>query len=1015
VPSLKFIPLVCLFCAPLFALSVDKQISQYAHTAWRIQDGIFSGSPLPITQTTDGYIWVGTQSGILRFDGVRFVPWTPPGGEALRSAQIYALRGTADGSLWIGTLSDGLWHWANGRLTGYMLSIRSRVTGIVEDGRESVWITRSGDPDDVGNICEAGWGKFRCYGESNGIPHECCTDLAREEKGNLWIGSATALIKWKPRSTETYISKILGAVANQTATYLAPLQDGSTWVGVDVPGRGRGLQHFKNGSWTPVLTADWDSSKVGVRALLLDSRNSLWIGTNDHGLYRIRDGKRDHFGSAEGLSSDFVNRIFEDHEGNLWVSTNNGLDCFRDLAVTTFTAHEGLGAVEVDTVLASRDGTIWAGGDRALDSIHDGRISSLRSGKNLPGVQVTSLFEDHAGRLWVGLDRTISIMKNGGFSEVKRPDGRALGFVVGIAEDTENNVWAEVSTNPRELIRIRDLQVKEVFPAPEMPLARKVAADPNGGIWLGLMNGDISRYRRGKLETFHFQHKKESFVNEISVSPDGSVLGATSFGLIGWRQGKQQILTVLNGLPCDGVNAHVWDDRGSLWLYTQCGLIQIAGSELQKWWGNAAAVLKTRVFDANDGVQAGLAPFQKAARSTDGKLWFVNQSNLQMIDPVHLPVNAIPPPVQVEEVIANGQTFSPANDLRFAALTRDVAIRYTALSFVAPQKVRFRYMLEGQDKTWQEAGTRREAFYTNLAPASYRFRVMACNNDGLWNEAGATWNFQIEPAFYQTGWFRLLCIFTAITICISFYLFRLKQATAQIQARLGERLMERERIARELHDTLLQGFNGLVLRFEAVRKKMTSEDPAREMMGKVLERADEVLLEGRLRVRDLRSELPPPGDLAKSLAECGEELSKHSTISFSLTIQGSSQALGPKVLDEAYRIGREALQNAISHSGASKIETEISFEPSLLRLRVRDDGSGIDQKTLNDGRPGHWGLSGMRERAQTVSATLNIWSNPGVGTEIDLTIPAKVAYLKKPGTIRWRWVQEAVHGGRQRK
>ena len=331
----------------------------------------------------------------------------------------------------------------------------------------------------------------------------------------------------------------------------------------------------------------------------------------------------------------------------------------------------------------------------------------------------------------------MSILKNGRFSEVKKPDGQTLGLVVGIAEDTEDNVWAEVSANPRELIRIRDLQVMEVFRAPEMPAARKVAADPNGGIWLGLMSGDMARYRHGKLETFRFQHETESFVNEISVSPDGSVLGATKFGLIGWREGKQQILTVRNGLPCNGVNAHIWDDRGSLWLYTQCGLIQIDGSELQRWWGNAAAVLKMRVFDADDGFQAGLAPFQKAARSSDGKLWFVNQANLQMIDPVHLPVNAIPPPVHVEEVTANGETFSPTEGLRLAPLTRDVAIRYTALSFVAPQKVRFRYMLEGQDKTWQEAGTRREAFYTNLAPASYRFRVMACNNSGLWNEVGA--------------------------------------------------------------------------------------------------------------------------------------------------------------------------------------------------------------------------------------------------------------------------------------
>jgi signal transduction histidine kinase/ligand-binding sensor domain-containing protein len=1007
VPRLKVIPLVCLFLTPVFALSVDKQISQYAHAAWRIQDGIFSGSPLAITQTTDGYIWVGTQSGILRFDGVRYVPWTPPGGEAFRSAQVSALRGTADGSLWIATLSDGLWHWANGKLTGYLLSVRSRVTGIVEDGKESVWITRSAHDDDVGGICEASQGQFRCYGESNGIPHECCTDLAKDGAGNLWIGSNTALIKWRPRSSETYIWKILGAVANQTATFLAPLQDDSTWVGVDVPGRRRGLQHFQDGSWTPVLTTNWDSSSVGVRALLLDRQHSLWVGTNDHGLYRIRDGKVDHFGSAEGLSSDFVHRIFEDHEGNLWVTTNNGLDCFRDLAVTTFTTHEGLGAVEVDTVLASRDGTIWAGGDRALDSIHDGRISSLRSGKNLPGVQVTSLFEDHAGRLWVGLDRTMSILKSGEFREVKRPDGRALGFVVGMTEDTDNNVWAEISGKPRELIRLRGLQVEEIFPAPAMPAARKVVFDPAGGIWLGLVNGDMARYRPGKLETFHYPHKPDSFVNEIIVNQNGSVLGATNFGLIAWREGKQQILTVRNGLPCDSINTLITDDSGSLWLYAQCGLIQIAGSELQKWWGDAAAVVKIRVFDANDGVQAGLAPFQKATRSTDGKLWFVNQANLQMIDPVHLPVNTLPPPVHVEEVTANGQAFAPSNDLHFAALTRDVAIRYTALSFVAPQKVRFRYMLEGQDKTWQEAGTRREAFYTNLAPASYRFRVMACNNDGLWNEAGATWSFQIAPAYYQTLWFKLFCVAAGLVLCWSLYLLRLKQATAQIQARLSERL----RIARELHDTLLQGFSGLVLRFAAASNKLPASEPVRELLEKALDRADEVLLEGRLRVRNLRLEATAAKDLAESLLDCGEELAQDSGIAFKLAVVGESQPLDPAAFDEAYSIGRETLVNAFSHSHASSIEVEITYDRANFRLRLRDNGIGVDPNILKDGRPGHWGLSGIRERAKNIGARLNIWSSLGAGTDIDLTIPAKVAYSRSTNLGSWFRIQRTFGGG----
>jgi signal transduction histidine kinase len=518
----------------------------------------------------------------------------------------------------------------------------------------------------------------------------------------------------------------------------------------------------------------------------------------------------------------------------------------------------------------------------------------------------------------------------------------------------------------------------------------------------------MARYRQGKLETFHYPHKTDSFVNEIIVNQDGSVLGATSFGLIGWREGKQQILTVRNGLPCDSINALITDDSGSLWLYAHCGLIQIAGSELQKWWGNAAAVLKMRVFDANDGVQTGLAPFQKAARSTDGKLWFVNQVNLQMIDPVHLPVNTIPPPVHVEEATANGQTFAPANGLHFAALTRDVAIRYTALSFVAPQKVRFRYMLEGQDKTWQEAGTRREAFYTNLSPTSYRFRVVACNNDGLWNEAGATWSFQIAPAFYQTLWFKVLGIGAGLLFCWSLYLLRLRQATAQIQARLSERL----RIARELHDTLLQGFSGLVLRFAAAAKALPPNEPAHELMEKALDRADEVLLEGRLRVRNLRLEATATKDLGESLLNCGEELAQDSGVAFKLAVLGESHPLDPAALDDVYQIGREALINAFSHSRASSIEVEITYDRANVRLRVRDNGIGIDPNILKEGRPGHWGLSGIRERAEHIGAKLNIWSSAGAGTEIDLTIPSRVAYPRGPKVRGWFRLQR-IFGGEQ--
>jgi ligand-binding sensor domain-containing protein/signal transduction histidine kinase len=1010
--SIGLVALAACLCLPAFAVNPDRLISQYAHTTWRIHDGSLPGMPYSIAQTVDGYLWIGTRSGIVRFDGVRFVPWAPPGGEPLRTAGIISLLGASDGSLWIGTLEDGLWNWKDRRLTSYLMSVKSGVSSILDNGDESVWIARKGYGDSQGSVCEAASGQIHCY-RPKGIPFDCCFDLAKDGVGELWMGGGTELVKWKPNSASADTSTISGAIENQTETRLIALPDGSALVGVDVPGRGRGLQRYFQGRWAPFISSPWDSSSVGVRTLLMDRHNVLWVGTTGQGLYRIRDGKVDHFGKSEGLSGDYVTELFEDHEGNLWVTTYDGVDCFRDLPVVRFSPSEGLGALQVDTVLAAREGTVWAGGDRGLDVLYDGKVSTLRTVKTLPGVQVTSLLEDHAGRMWVGLDHTMSILQNGKFTEIKRPNGQPMGFVVGITEDTENDVWIEVSAKPRELIQVRDLLVKKILPAPEMPAARKVAADPRGGIWLGLLSGDLARYQDGKIEVFHFQHLTPSEVNQIAVNPDGSVFGATGYGLIAWRDRKQQILSTLNGLPCEKINSLVRDVTGALWLFTQCGLVQISEQELQRWWGNSAAVLHMRVFDALDGVLPGWSPFQGAARTSDGKLWFANEGPLQMIDPLHLPVNTIPPPVHVEEATADRHSFLPGTDLHFPALTRDVAIRYTALSYVAPQKVRFRYMLEGQDKTWQEAGTRREAFYTNLAPRSYRFRVIACNNDGLWNETGDILSFTIAPAYYQTNWFIFLCTGAFLGGLWLLYLLRLKQATAQIQQRIGTRLEERERIARELHDTLLQGFQGLMLRFQAAMKT-TLSDPktAHQMMEKALDRADEVLLEGRQRVRDLREEGLLGDDLLRALSQCGEDLSQDHSSEFSLSVQGTTRPLDPIVFNDVTRIAKEALINAFRHAEASKIESELAYSDAGVCLRIRDDGSGIDPVILNGGKIGHWGLSGMRERAEKIGAQLKIRSQVGTGTEIDLTVPAKVAYLKTPKATRkeplWSRVRPAA-------
>ena len=451
------------------------------------------------------------------------------------------------------------------------------------------------------------------------------------------------------------------------------------------------------------------------------------------------------------------------------------------------------------------------------------------------------------------------------------------------------------------------------------------------------------------------------------------------------------------------------DAKGSLWLHAECGLIEISKSELQNWWENPDATLEVRTFDVFDGYQSGPSPFRpNASRGPDGKLWFANGSVAQMIDPSNLIRDTIPPPVHIEAVIADRKSYFLDRYLELPPRTRDLQIDYTALSFVAPQRVRFRYRLDGRDDSWHDSGNRRQAFYTDLGPGKYRFRVQACNKDGLWNDSGASLNFMIAPAFYQASWFRLLCTSLAISTLWLLYLLRLRQATAQVRERLGARLEERERIARELHDTLLQGFQGLMLRFQVVLDRIPKTEAARQMMEKALERADEVLLEGRERVRGLRDEGKTTNDLADDLAHYGKEQAEYSTAVFSLAVLGAPQLVIADVRNEAYRIGREALANAFKHAAASTIEVEITFGSANFSLRIRDDGKGIGPEILKNGCTGHWGLSGMRERALKIGARLNIWSHVGRGTEVDLTIPAKLAYPRSQEYSVWQRMKRVL-------
>ena len=412
------------------------------------------------------------------------------------------------------------------------------------------------------------------------------------------------------------------------------------------------------------------------------------------------------------------------------------------------------------------------------------------------------------------------------------------------------------------------------------------------------------------------------------------------------------------------------------------------------------------------------------AKSSDGKLWFTTFDGVSVVDPRHLPINQFPPPVRIEKISADHKTYDvssveapfraaspdgarlkPASTaglynerLRLPPLVRDLQIDYTALSLVAPEKVLFRYKLEGWDRDWQDAGNRRQAFYTNLAPRNYRFRVRACNNSGVWNEAGASFDFSVAPAYYQTTWFRLSCVAVFLALLWSLYELRRRQLQRQFNVGLEARVNERTRIARELHDTLLQSFQGLLLKFQ-VASDLLPERPveAKETLDSAVDQAAAAITEGRDAVQDLRSSTVTTNDLAAAISALGQELAANQTGNssalFHVEVEGTPRNLHPLLRDEIYRIAAEALRNAFRHAKARRIESEILYEERQLRLRVRDDGKGLDPGVLRgEGRPGHYGLLGMRERATLIGARLDVWSKGDSGTEIELTVPASRAY-----------------------
>jgi signal transduction histidine kinase/ligand-binding sensor domain-containing protein len=974
------------WCPPAFALNPSADVSQYAHTAWKVREGFAGYRISAIAQTPDGYLWLGTEGGLLRFDGVRVVPWQPPSGTSLPSPYIRSLLSARDGTIWIGTIA-GLASWKGRELTQYPALNGMGVDSLVEDGEGTVWA--SGPVLPAGRVCAIRAGSVTCRGE---VGRWATT--VREIGGSIWVAAESGLWRWAPGEPRLYRFKDM-----IDANLQAIADDGAGAVLVTTV---KGLRRFRDGADTAVAFPASHAGKA-VLCVFTDRNGGVWVGTR-RGIVHIHEGRTDVYARADGLSGDTVGRIFEDREGNVWVATNGGLDRFHDYAAVTITGAQGLPDSSVGAVLGAEDGTVWLSSASRVTRWREGHLARY-NGRGHPTSQIGSFYQEPHGRIWASFRDGVGYFDNDQFVTIGGVPG---GIVNAIVEDPRGTLWLANWT--LGLLRVTPTREVERIPwstfSREDPASRLAVDAKQGGLWIGFTQGGLAFWADGRVRaSYTTTHGLGAGrVGDLSVERDGTVWAATQGGLSLVKDGRIVTMTSRSGLPCDGVDSMLEDSAGSVWLYMTCGIARLSRDDLTRWVAaavkdpSAQPTIRASVLDGSDGIRSfsSLSTFSpRAARSGDGKLWFAAQDGISVVDPRHLPFNSLLPPVHIEQIIANhiahDVTSITGDRLDLPPLTGDLQIDYTALSLVAPERVRFRYKLEGWDRDWQEAGTRRQAFYTNLPPRTYRFRVTASNNSGVWNDTGAALDFTIAPAYYQTTWF--LALSAALIAAAVWSAHRIRLGIVETHQReitgLNERLMkaqeqERMRIAGELHDGVAQEMLAVTMMLGTAKRRMGEESPAMPTIDKIQHK----LLQMGTDIRQISHDLHPPvlqeAGLPEALRSYCAEFSGTSGIPVTCDADEAARDLSRGASLALFRIAQEALGNAAKHASATRIDVRLTRANGDVMLTVSDNGTGFDRHHMGSGG---LGLITMRERAGQLNGRFEFESAPGRGTTIRVTIP----------------------------
>ena len=949
-----------------------SKLSNYSVDYWREAQGFPSTRIRSIVQARDGYLWMATYSGLVRFDGVSFTLFNLKTG-SLRYDEVWGLKEDRDGGLWIGTYGGGITLLKDGRFTTF-----TTADGLPDDAIRTLDV----DPD--GNLwagtlrgaCRYSHGKFTSFTRKDGLSNDFVTSICAASGQGIFAAAGNKfhrLVDGRFVVQPAVIEEKEGRISNITAGH-----DGSIWIAFE----GGTVKRLKGG-----LVEKFEAEKASNTAdsrVYEDRQGNVWMGSGD-GLRKLRNGKFEVFSRGRaGSDLGVVLSLCQDREGSLWIGLEtNGLARLKRSQVATLSDEDGLPHNSVLTAFQDSKGDVWIGTATGFSKWSAERITSYTELDGSPIRHVSSIAEDRDGHLWIGAGGQIfKIMRDGRF--VKDPDWRRVFEIKTIYRDPVGRMW--VGTDGDGLFRIE--QGRTTAYRIEDGLASNqvqgILCDRQGDLWITTFGGGVSRYDGGKFTTYTVRDGLGSDrVVADHEAEDGSLWFATRGGLSRFKNGRFRTYTIQDGLPVNQISGILEDRKGNFWFSCSQGLFKVKKSEFDDIDLGKIGRVTCHLYGVGDGLRssafaAGYQP--NAWKTTDGALLFTSLKGLVAVDPERTSFNGLIPPVSIEKVLINTKPAETDRDAVIPPGEGEVEIHYTALSYLAPEKMQFKYRLDGFDNEWVDAGTRRFAHYASLPHGKYTFRVIACNNDGIWNEAGASYTFSLEPHYYQTAWFFVLCAALAVLAGYGFYRIRVNRMKAEFAAVTAER----NRIAREIHDTLAQGFAGISVQLEA-GKQMLFDSP--RLVEGHLDQANELargcLEEVRRYVWNLRHRDEGKGDVAARLLDLARTIAGGTPLN--LKTSGTPRQLSEATESILLRIGQEAILNAVRHAHAGRIEVELAFESGGVRLSVRDDGCGFDQEKVGDN--GHFGIIGMRERANQLGGSFAVNSAPGRGTKVEVMLP----------------------------